>query len=240
METEDQYWVICFKQPSRHYVFSWSQKKKTSRVLGVGFPYGALGEDWRKSFQELVERHGKRLTLHFGEALEEVPRRHTWAMKSQGPWLFRVYRGLYTCCLAKKPAAFSKKPSLKLPYILKIDPFEKGIFLLETMIFNGDLFVLRWPLGFPHRRSNLKGGLGLPPLPHGNDVLAVLWRPAGCWWGELGGAESYGNDQWSGRFAWKLQGDLGERMMMMMMMMMVILEVLDNFDFFQIFFVESW
>ena len=29
-------------------------------------------------------------------------------------------------------------------------------------------------------------------------------------------------------------------MMMMMMMMMVILELLDNFDFYKIFFVESW
>ena len=29
-------------------------------------------------------------------------------------------------------------------------------------------------------------------------------------------------------------------MMMMMMMMMVILELLDSFDFYKMFFVESW
>ena len=173
VETEDQYWVICFKQPSRHYVFSWSQKKKTSGVLGaffsfllVGFPYGALGEDWRKSFQELVERHGKRLTLHFGEALEEVPRRHTWAMKSQGPWLFRVYRGLYTCCLAKKNLAFSKNPSLKLPYILKIDPLKKG----AIPIGNHD---------FSRRFVSFKRSTMTPGIPPTSQQLARwTWPPA--------------------------------------------------------------
>ena len=96
----------CFKQPSRHYIFFHGQKKTSNHIGVFGsflffrlvFLTELLGKTREKvpttstaTNQELVERHGKRLTLHFGEALEEVPCQHTWAMKSQGPLFTRDY-----------------------------------------------------------------------------------------------------------------------------------------------------
>lgn len=84
------------------------KKKKTSNHIGVFgsflffrlvFLTELLGKTREKvpttstaTNQELVERHGKRLTLHFGEALEEVPFATHVSNEKPGPL---VYTGLY-------------------------------------------------------------------------------------------------------------------------------------------------
>ena len=45
--------------------------------------------------QELVERHGKRVTLHFGEALEEVPFHRAWKQQQTNTSLVMEFPNLW-------------------------------------------------------------------------------------------------------------------------------------------------